>query len=690
MAAQFIHNNAVVAFNVESKDNMDAIVSALAVKGGIVEVLKTQASPTKRPILKLAPLVPDNRSRSSFIPVITVPAPVAKSTFEDYVNNEYSDNEYSDEEYFEPVYDSHDESEYSDDEPYNQQDNKSHKSCEPKFVPLPVRKLSIQKPALPWSVENTAKITNELKNLPVNEEDSIIMDDVEFFTGAETKFTVSPLVGVSETPEPRRHDLLMEFKSKIKNVYIKDSEPIKNYILKVTSEIPVQTTVKPQPSLKKTPTRNISEKRTKPSVKKTNIYDSLNNESSDDDEQSKTATTAMESLDTSELSILSTVDPSIKLPELYSDVSSDSESDNDQAEKIIEPVETVEEREAREALQKSVLKRLETRAVAERKRAAEQKSRAQREPKPATPKSQEAVTRRKEKSILRARSQKLKLELFSGKATMARATVSDPARLILQRILNPTLVNALNCKLLMQMPDEIIKCTNDKKHMIPLPPFADDDVFVASPTQANVIHTPIIPAPLCRAGIECGWYIKQAYEALGMETPYKYQNATPCYYMHLGAEMLDIKGTKFAQCSLIGCTAEEHYTPQNDESVVVLHMQVFNEMCSHDRRNFCLNILGDGCCRRHKYAGPLMVSMIMRNALAHREADPYKWPITDNGYLFKISREIMEAKVPITGQNDTLEKRLAVKGNWPPQPAREKPYRATPNKDGKPRRKNGK
>jgi hypothetical protein len=577
--------------------------------------------------------------------------------YEAFLEQEYSDD-YTDE--------------YQQYNTSNEINNSKPKSKKNTFVPVPITN------PMAWSPENTSKIAKgirELEDTPEesDDEDDIILDDVDFINNIPNKHKRIPVIKhevrqetIDQEPHESRENTInpiIATKERLQKVYEKDCIPIEQFIL---------TQVSPAPQNVESPfvtSPNKPDKPDKVKIDKKNMFSELQTYETEHDS---------DCIKKSENVILKSFSKNEELYQLnkqaimrYSQNPEESEPESEEEEPqqpsraSIEP----EESEEKKAWRDAIVARLMAKHDEQRRKMLEQKARAATLLKKSqnTKKSDEATARQQKKQIKRERSNELMKTIFQ----QSRPTVTiDQPRIILKKIMVPKITSALYCKLLMQMPDEMIKLRDQPEHMIYLPPLATSDMLIASPTSANVMHTPIVPAPLCRNGIDCSWFKQQAYEALNLEVPLRYQTAPTCHYMHVGSELLQIDGARVVQCSVMGCDSEEHYMPNDDNDIAIIHMTKNEEQCGHDHRNFCLNTLSEGCCRQHNYTGPLMVSMIMRGALAAREDDAYKWPLTNNSYLFKISREIMEARIPIKGQTDTLEKRLIGRGNWPPQSAR--------------------
>jgi cellobiose-specific phosphotransferase system component IIA len=326
------------------------------------------------------------------------------------------------------------------------------------------------------------------------------------------------------------------------------------------------------------------------------------------------------------------------------------------------------------------------------------KTDAERQARLAASKPDSAQTNTKKSRAKLTNTKQLTNELFYNKGKIAE----NETRVTLSQVHAPDTLMTL-VGMITKKPEEMVKCRDDANYMVPLPPLASTtDVMVASPTQSNVLHTPPIVSSLCRSGNECQWYRKQAHEEHGAPVPQHLQNARVCHFMHVSREPLTLEmpavgatekfavnkqgeqfslgwsrtePVQFVQCSIQGCTQEQHYLPHDDERIHVVHMTPMSETCTcthcdengykcnHDGRNFCQNALVEGCCRRHQYSGPVLATLLMRALLNRASTDPYKWPTGDYTALSGLWRQIVSIKVP--GTDNDMGDRFRMKGIWP-------------------------
>lgn len=350
-----------------------------------------------------------------------------------------------------------------------------------------------------------------------------------------------------------------------------------------------------------------------------------------------------------------TSDLEIRLPELYEDIVETEESETGTEESKI-PIEEPINPELANRVNKRMAEIL--RKQEERKQKWEQAKQEKRDSY-----SPVSVVQKKSNKPAKTKADKnkLKMEFFGNSKSRQVDT-----KAVLLKSIDTKKSMAIYSKLIMQNPEEMRRCIDNADHQIPLPQLIDQNIIAASPTQLNIIRTTIVPVPLCKMGVECFWFKKKAYLALGEFCPKEYHTAYPCNYSHIGYQQLEIQGSAFVQCIVPNCTndADHHYINGAADSHII-HITPSTEDCLHDKRNYCMNVFGDGCYRKHVHAGPLMLSMIMRHEFSKRTI-PASWPVYDGKYLFKTSRSILETKVPIKGVNDTIEKRLKyISGIWP-------------------------
>ena len=563
---------------------------------------------------------------------------------------------------------------YSDDDNWNSGDE------------LPKPKPVLKKRMIPgaainpmmWSPENTDKIVQGIREAdPASDDEDDIITDADIINGTDAKFykikfirydEVSEIQASQKEEEEKAVNQITLTREKMLRVYNADGGPLEKYILSKVSELPVE----------KPPTTKKPVDTTKPKAekhKKKNMYAALV-ETDDEDEPRQT-----EEIGIDDGLVLKRMDkksddgfpqPDRSIPIVYYESSSDEESEeSEESEKTKEEEEEEEAKEAKEEEEEETEERKEWRRQIVEKLLAKQaeKTRIEFEKRtvsaPATLTSPEKqVERRRLKERARMNGKALLRQCFQP---LQMQTSFDKPREVLKKVMVPRIVSTLYCKLLMQTPDDMQQCINDSQYMISMPPLATPEMLIASPVYANVMQTPIIPAPLCRNGTECAWFKRQAHIALGLKLPSRLHKVPICFYMHTGPDMLEISGSKVVQCSVMGCISADHYTPGDDSTIAVVHMTRSTDTCGHSQRNYCLNVMGDGCCRLHAHAGPLMLSMIMRGMLAARIHDPYKWPLSNNSYLFKSSREILESRIPVKNQSGTIEKRIVESGDWPQQ-----------------------
>jgi hypothetical protein len=504
---------------------------------------------------------------------------------------------------------------------------------------------------LTWSRDTTDMITRELClaqiasqiTSPTTETD---IDEIEFLSGDEPRRS-TPIVfrdvkaeAVAAVAAPVDEIDVRLMRQKMTDIYKKDGAQIESYMLR---------NAKPPAAPASTP------------VAKTDKIDKILSQKIKI--VSKTVVIAAPVKTAFELDFMSA--DRVQLPELFEDAveePSESETEDDESDSPEPEPEIV----ATPIVLTPLIQKLLAKAAEDRARAAKKTNKKTKHVTIVVTNTKTQI-KRHEKMV----SRKLQLELFNADFAVARRDVS---RSMLIKIYDPRRIMAIYCKLIMQNCKEIEACSRDRAHTIPVPPISTvADLMVASPTELNIIHTPIIPLPLCRKGTECEWFRHMANRELGVNMN-QYAKAHICTYLH--AEIgtpYKVSGRRLVQCSVMNCTATRHYTPYDDPEIVTIHVTRSTEDCGYDTRNYCVNALTDGCARRHLHAGPVMVAMIMRDILYCGIQDPAKWPITDNTYMYKTSRLILETHIPVKGVQETVESRLkAVAGVWPRQAPRQR------------------
>lgn len=529
-----------------------------------------------------------------------------------------------------------------------------------------------------WSKDNSARVAEELHQATLNYESSedeldVEIDDIDMITGntpvkvnrriqiqRTTEDILVQHVSVDQSTDAKSSHNIAESRVKLTAIYTKDSASISAYMCKVVSAparepgsmaVPVKASIPVKP---KTVT-----------VKGKNTFDVLSDDESEvEPEETKAVIAPMDDLfnvsEDAKASIAASLAEESRVEEAAAreaeEKAKEEAESSDEETKVEEPV---KEEPENDELRDMVTKRLLAKAASQRKEAEAQRKRQMKQngkQQLAVKTNPKIVERRKAKKAQQAAAGKqLLIELFGPN----KAPKHDTSRANQLEIFNPSIIMAFYSKLLMQNPEQITQCYENPEHRIPIPPINQPHVNVASPVDINIVTSPIITIPLCRNGCECDWYRREAHAQLGMDVPLKYQHAHPCHYLHVDAQAFEVNGAPVVQCVVSGCKAKEHYTPGDDTLIRVIHITPSMETCGHDRRNYCSNVLGDGCGKHHNYLGPLMVSMILRNVLYTAVRDPHQWPLMDNPYMFKASREILETKVPIKTVNETLECRIA-------------------------------
>lgn len=508
-------------------------------------------------------------------------------------------------------------------------------------------------PATPWSVDASNKIAAEIAAFAPDSEDELIMDEIDIITGVRSP---QPLrinteiqacaIHVIERETPQ--DPVLERKKIMTSAYEQNGKLFGGYF-----RTRVTLTIDNAPPKKKAAVRTVKRvekkapKRVVPQPEKAPEIEPVTD---------KTAilrfcreTAAAEAAEAAE-----------KIAENAETVTTDAPAKIER-----EPEVSAEVRGRVEARIAAIKAAIATRAAKTRVRTVE------------TTEPVRAVKPARQER--RSEIKQLTAELFYNNSKVAELDT----RMTLAMVHDPTTLMTL-VGMITKRPEEIVKCRDDPEYMVPLPPLAaNSGVMVASPTQANVILTPPIIASLCRNGNDCPWYRRQAYLVYGVEPPSYLQQATECHFMHVARDPLTIemptaKSTetvRFVQCSIQGCTQQQHYTPYDDASTRVIHMTTMHENCPcnhcrgdghhciHDGRNFCQNALVEGCCRRHHFAGPVLATIMMRALLNFANTDPYRWPVTDYSALSALWRQLVSIKVP--GTDKDMGDRFRMKGIWP-------------------------
>jgi hypothetical protein len=511
-------------------------------------------------------------------------------------------------------------------------------------------------PASPWSESTSSRVARALTELD-SEEDTLVRDDIDFITGGDEASRPLPVSRAAAVqivhviPREIPENPLIKQKTLMEGVYEKNGKLLGDYFRR-SIQMPVQS--KTPAYTKETARVKRPGKARDVQVKKTNnAFAALAYDEVDE----------IEPQQKEEIEIKSEVDrESVRracIAAAREEEDATEESETEEAPVVQPDPEVSEEVRARVAARME-LKKADFAARRER-------AEAEREARMARTQATEAKSKSPTSSSQKVKKDhKLTYDLFYNHKYEA-----DEARITLVKVHSPVTLMTL-VGMICKKPDEIVKCRDDPTHMVPLPPLASaSDIAIASPTRANVIHTPPIVASLCRNGTDCPWFRAQAYQVLGAPVPREYANARECNYMHIAREPLSLDGARFVQCSIQGCAQQQHYLPYDDETIHVIHMTPMTEECSHDQRNFCQNALGDGCCRRHRYAGPLFATMVMRAMLSFAQPNPTKWQVGDYSAMFDLWRRVVETGIP--GDSAKFESRFKIPGIWPaqaPRPAR--------------------
>ena len=232
----------------------------------------------------------------------------------------------------------------------------------------------------------------------------------------------------------------------------------------------------------------------------------------------------------------------------------------------------------------------------------------------------------------------------------------DSSRYVLLRVYDPLTINGIYCKLYIQYYSEILKSWIDPAYMVDIPRIAvDETVMMASPKKINIFNTPIsVFAIKCHDGYRCRGFLKQLF-LMHNDTDslkdFKYDST--CNMLHVDDCFFQYKRKRVFYCSIMGCTEKDHYLPAGITDAIIMHIKMPREHCNHETSAYCKQMIGEGCNRRHKFVGPQIMTMILRNIFANKFPRFEDWPTYNNDAMYSIVNKLLNFPVPRATFKDT-------------------------------------
>lgn len=254
----------------------------------------------------------------------------------------------------------------------------------------------------------------------------------------------------------------------------------------------------------------------------------------------------------------------------------------------------------------------------------------------------------------------------------------DKSRNMMLKIFDPVAVNGIYCKLFIQYYPEVLKSWIDPGHKVDIPRIASETIYVATPKKINIFNSPLSVLNMCcNSSYGCFGFIKKILQLQKKPIPKDFKDAN-CNFLHIGNGIYK-NGKNYITCPVVGCDAstEDHYLPLgvDTKDTIILHSKHPNNTCDHDTASYCKNIMGDGCQKRHRYVGPQIISMIIRNILATKYAKFEDWPLYNNDVMQNITNKLLEFPIPKSSFKDlamatTIKMLLnaGAKYDWPHKP----------------------